>query len=286
MSIAKPLNTRTAGTHIQLTNWISNILLTTDLVGVADFEAAIHNAVTRVWPSCEFKACRFYLGQSWWRKIQSLGLSKQYGEKDSEVSQILKKIFGLSLLPPAEVSDFFAFDFISHLPNDRRVEQFCDCLLEHYIHADSTFPPPVWSERSASSYRTTKAYESFHAHFNALFYSAHPNIFILISVLQKYRMRPTSKWEASLHEDLKNYQRSRKRISYLQRFDSTSLTWFRDSNLLHQCHIHFYQTQTYSSLSPSLFMPLATSVSVHITMHVKLIGACGPQWAKRFEVGP
>jgi hypothetical protein len=35
----------------------------------ADFEAAIHNAVTRVWQSCEDRACRFHLGQSWWRKI-------------------------------------------------------------------------------------------------------------------------------------------------------------------------------------------------------------------------
>jgi hypothetical protein len=29
----------------------------------ADFETAIHNAVTTVWPSLEVKACRFHLGQ-------------------------------------------------------------------------------------------------------------------------------------------------------------------------------------------------------------------------------
>jgi len=52
----------------------------------ADFETAIHNAVTTVWPGLEVKACRLRLGQGWWRKIQSLGLSKQYGKKDSEVS--------------------------------------------------------------------------------------------------------------------------------------------------------------------------------------------------------
>jgi hypothetical protein len=63
----------------------------------ADFEAAIHNAVTTVWPGLKFKACRFHLGQSWWRKMQSLGLSKQFGKKDCEVSQFLKNIFGLSL---------------------------------------------------------------------------------------------------------------------------------------------------------------------------------------------
>jgi hypothetical protein len=97
----------------------------------------------------------------------------------------MKKLFGLSLLPPAEVSDCFAFDFISNLPDDKRVEQLCDYLSENYIDADSIFPPPVWSEYSASSFRTTNACESFHAHLNALFYSAHPNIFVLITALQK-----------------------------------------------------------------------------------------------------
>jgi len=105
----------------------------------ANFETAIHNAVTTVWPGLEVKACRFHSGQSWWRQIKSLELSKQYGKKDSEVSQFLKKIFVLSLLPQAEVCDCFALEFLSNLPN-KRVEQFCDYLLENYIDAASIFP--------------------------------------------------------------------------------------------------------------------------------------------------
>jgi hypothetical protein len=99
----------------------------------------------------------------------------------------------LSLLLPAEVSDSFALDFISSLPNGKRVEQFCDYLLENYIDADSTFSPHVWSEYSASPFRTINVCELFHAHFHALFYSAHPNAFVLVSALKKYRMKPTSK---------------------------------------------------------------------------------------------
>jgi len=87
----------------------------------ADVEAAIHNAVTTVWPGLEVKACRFHLGQSWRRKIQSFGLSKQYGKKDPKVSQFLKKIFGLSLLPSGEVRDCFALEILSNFPNDKRV---------------------------------------------------------------------------------------------------------------------------------------------------------------------
>jgi hypothetical protein len=70
-------------------------------IGFADFETAIHNAVTTLWPGLDVKVCRFHLGQNWWLKTQSLEISKQYGKKDSEVNQFLKKILGLSLLPPA-----------------------------------------------------------------------------------------------------------------------------------------------------------------------------------------
>ena len=195
-------------------------------------------------------------------------------------------MFGQSLLPPAEVCDCFALEFLSNLRNDKRVEQFGDYLLENCIDADSTFPPPVWSECTASSLRTINACESFHAHFNALFYSAHPNIFVLVSALKKYRMRHTSKWEASLHEDLKNQLHSKKRTSSPKKLDSIELTWCQEPNLFHQCRINFYQTHTCSSLFLAFTMPLATSVTVQViaqkitdTTHVK------PQWAKRFEVG-
>jgi hypothetical protein len=87
----------------------------------ADFQTTIHNAVTTGWPGLEVTACRFHLGQSWWWKIQSLGLNMQYGKKDSEVSQFLKKIFGLSLLPPAEACECFTLEFLSNLPKDKRL---------------------------------------------------------------------------------------------------------------------------------------------------------------------
>jgi len=76
-------------------------------------------------------------------------------------------------------------EYLSNLSNDKRVEQFCTYLLENYIDADSTFPPPVCSECTASSLRTINACELFHAHFKVVFYSAHHKIFVLVSALQK-----------------------------------------------------------------------------------------------------
>jgi hypothetical protein len=72
-----------------------------------------------------------------------LGLSKQCVKKDSEVSYFLKKIFRLSLLPPAEVCDCFVLEFLSYLPNDKGEEEFCVYMLENFIDADSSFPLPL-----------------------------------------------------------------------------------------------------------------------------------------------
>ena len=47
----------------------------------ADFETAIHIAVTTVWPGLEVKECRFQLGQRWWRKIHSFGTQQEVWEK-------------------------------------------------------------------------------------------------------------------------------------------------------------------------------------------------------------
>jgi hypothetical protein len=54
-----------------------------------DFEEAIHNSILSVWPETNIKGCKFHLGQRWWRKIQSLGLSNEY-KSDSEFSKYLK----------------------------------------------------------------------------------------------------------------------------------------------------------------------------------------------------
>jgi len=60
-----------------------------------DFGTSIHKAIRLTWPLATIKGCRFNLAQSWWRKIQSLGLSTDYKDKDSDIGKCLRYIFGL-----------------------------------------------------------------------------------------------------------------------------------------------------------------------------------------------
>ena len=74
-----------------------------------------------MWTVCEVKTYRFHLGQRWWRKIQSLGMSKRYGKKEFDVS-VFEENNQTVVFTTREIQRLFAFEFISNLPNDRRVE--------------------------------------------------------------------------------------------------------------------------------------------------------------------
>lgn len=145
----------------------------------ADFEKGIHKALNRVWSEAEIKGCRFHLAQSWWRYIQKVRLTQTYRE-DTEQGKFLRHIFGLPLLDDKMVSEYFVDEIVATAPNDKRFIEFLDYLTETYISEEATFPPEVWAEMSSRPTRTTNACESFHAKFNASFYSPHPNIFIFL----------------------------------------------------------------------------------------------------------
>jgi len=42
----------------------------------AAFEVSLPSAIRNIWPTNEIIGCRFHASQSWWRKIQELGLTK------------------------------------------------------------------------------------------------------------------------------------------------------------------------------------------------------------------
>ncbi|KAL4154475.1 hypothetical protein QTP88_000338 [Uroleucon formosanum] len=112
----------------------------------SDFEQAIHTAIKDVWPTTNLKACRFHLGQAWFRKMQSLGLAKPY-MKPGEMSEYLKLFFGLPFLRPDEVDDCFVTDIMALLPpNNSKLTAFTDYILEVYVREDSRYPPSLWAE--------------------------------------------------------------------------------------------------------------------------------------------
>ena len=68
---------------------------------------------------------------------------------------------------------------MSEAPTENRCVKFADYVLVTYITPESSYPPSFWATAPTTNFkRANNGPESFHAHFNELFYSRHPNIFI------------------------------------------------------------------------------------------------------------
>ena len=140
-----------------------------------DFEMAVKNAVFEVFPSARIQFCRFHLGQSWYRKIQELGLTRQY-RTNTSVGKWLRATFGMQFLPAAEVGYCFAEEIMSNMPDDENCQKYADYLTECYVDEYSTFPPHFWAEKPSPDRRTNNGPEAYHRNLNASLNSPHPNI--------------------------------------------------------------------------------------------------------------
>lgn len=90
-------------------------------------------------------------------------------------------------------------------PNDQRIKEFTDYILNNYINSEEIFLPNIWADFKSSTMRTTNACESFHAHFNSKFHSAKPNLYHFIEVLKTVQIddyikirRGQNKWKLIL----------------------------------------------------------------------------------------
>jgi hypothetical protein len=150
---------------------------------LTDFELSAISAVSSTLPNSKLMCCRFHLGQSWWRKMQNIGLAVEYKQRGTQTSKWLTRFFGLSLLPPHEVSDAFACDIMDDAPSSAQCVQFADYIYDNYISADAAFPPALWAAAPDISVRTTNGAESFHAQLNGQFYCPRPNIYVFVDVI-------------------------------------------------------------------------------------------------------
>lgn len=162
-----------------------------------DLEISMHKAVRILWPTCSIKVCNFHLGQCWFRKLQSLGLTQEYRAQDSEIGNWLKIFFSMPALPKDEIEDCFAFEIMAAKPiESKNLDEFADYILNTYITSNCSFPPSTWAGLTMSDVTTTNACESFHLHFEHSVATSHPNIFKFIDALHIEQNKCTLKQRA------------------------------------------------------------------------------------------
>ena len=132
-----------------------------------DSEWSMMKAIKAQFKTCQILGCRFHLGQSWWRKIKEVGLSKEYKSVNSKTGQWLRGVFGLALLSPELVTKVFK-SYVKILKNpDDKVQKFIDYLSEYYMVSTAQFPPQMWAGIKGKT--TNNGAEAFHRAFGDLF---------------------------------------------------------------------------------------------------------------------
>lgn len=178
-------------------------------VVIADFEKAAWQAVTAVFgDQIEIKGCFFHLTQSTWRKIQSLGLTAAYKDKD-EAKHFCGMLDALAFLPVSDIPE--AMEHLRHnVP--QRFEDLLSYFDNTYVsgplrsirclpsarHPSTQrirvrrlppqFPPQTWNvfdATLASGPRTNNETEAWNHALAQQIGHSHPSLFTLIDNLRK-----------------------------------------------------------------------------------------------------
>lgn len=127
---------------------------------VSDFERAMWNAASKVFPHAHIFGCSFHWCQAVFRKIKELGVEPLY-RRNPSTYKICRKLLTLNLLPHSKIPKAFA-----------KIEKKASGLLKklcQYINRQwiisSRFPPSAWSVYG-QPIRTNNDAEGWHNRVN------------------------------------------------------------------------------------------------------------------------
>ncbi len=163
---------------------------------MSDFESAIINGCTQVYPGVPLSGCHFHLGQIVYRRIQSDGLQAMYRDPvDRTVKRYTHMLLALAFVPEADVPTAFA-DLRRECPAE--LHGVYDNFKEFYISGRPArgrrqaigprYPVLFWNQYQTAidrSHRTNNVSEGWHNRFRLVVGKHHPNIYAAIAEIQK-----------------------------------------------------------------------------------------------------
>lgn len=139
-----------------------NIELSPEIIQI-DFEKAVINAVSQIFPNSSIRGCYFHFTQAIWRGVQRYGLINEYKESES-IGRLVRRALGLPFLPLSSIDDVW-MRVIGECPPE--CQEFIDYVTSTYVDdVDAMFPREIWCHYSnESGIRTNNSLESRNAKF-------------------------------------------------------------------------------------------------------------------------
>ena len=157
-----------------------NLVINPTIIQV-DFEKAVINTISEVFPLASIRGCYFHFTQSIWRAVQRHGLTVAYRE-DGIVAKIVRRTLGLPFLTANRVENVW-LRVIEECP--QQCQEFVDYVTSTYVdEINACFPHEIWCHfDNATGIRTNNDLESRNGKFKQVF-RRHPNIFRFIECLK------------------------------------------------------------------------------------------------------
>jgi len=94
---------------------------------------------------------------------------------------------------------------MAEAPQNDACVSFADYVLENYIADDAPYQPELWAAEPSLHPRSNNGAESFHSHYNSLFYHPKPHIYEVTAVIQDLQIET----ELKINSINKNLWKSR-----------------------------------------------------------------------------
>lgn len=164
---------------------------------LSNLEREAINAIEIVFPEVENKVCFFHFEDSFWRNIQSYGLTERY-HSDADFAFSINQLTALAFVPLENIPQ--AFDEVENtMPVEAHV--MVEWMKENYVHGkeqvlpDGTvtqtppvFPPKMWCVYNMTTHgipRTQSSIEYWHRRLETFVGRTSVGVFKIIETFQK-----------------------------------------------------------------------------------------------------
>lgn len=171
-----------------------NVLEQIDLTGpyqpqsvLMDYELAIHNAVSSVWPSSTRRGCFFHFKKALFRNLVQSNLGEEYSVPDSDIRKSFALMGALAFVPENDVLTCWRH-LEPLLPPD--MADFTSYFQRTWIGSSSTdpmFDTAMWNQHDASLMllpRSSNIAEGWHHGFNSMLSCSNPTIWKFLDCLK------------------------------------------------------------------------------------------------------
>ncbi|RWS21302.1 uncharacterized protein B4U80_04779, partial [Leptotrombidium deliense] len=174
-----------------------------------DFECGMIRALKQYFgPTVQVKGCLFHFGQSLWRKIGNLNLTRTF-ESDDSFRRLFKRLCGLPFCPMNELDNAW-IEIYSDAPNNQ------DYFLKTYFHEETAiFHRMMWNHFETIGPRTTNHLEGWHYALNKAIGHNSPTLYRTIQELQNQQQK--FEIDSMLQRDGKVVRMQRKEYRELER---------------------------------------------------------------------